>query len=249
MSANHYRFKCPVQRKAVPVEHCENIHARMMVHRRREELQDNPDHVRCGLAHLCYKCPFRHMISGKGAWHGPGGIPRIKELTDKVHTLPRETVEYALRHANPKPRDYGVFGLAPGALDAEFEAMTADARASGELSEIATGTTEPRDLDSFGYSLGHTEPQPKRQAKPAPRPEPELADDMLGAAIEKAARRENARQPQSAPESAKAVKPAPSTPAKKTPAQKRAQRPSGQQAKPKLTLAERAALMKKRSAP
>jgi hypothetical protein len=227
---NQYSFHCPVKGEAILLTHCEEVHSRSM----QGQPQKIEDKV-CALAHMCWMCPARNAFKVGGIWAKPGSKPRSEKPMETPAKLPRKLVVESLAHTTPLDSDYrraGLWGVDVGKYDDLFKKLQGSVMGEVLAAPTRTGglarkpTAEKRETTIEDALLGQSEN--------------ELADTVTALA-----KRDAAQKPQ---ERATATTPPVGTPSPKLPA-KPTQRASGASqgaTTPKLTLAERARLMKEK---
>lgn len=121
---NHYTFTCQVRGVDAPITHCEQVHSNSM--------QGNPhlnEDKMCAVAHLCWMCPFRNAVRVGGPWSKPGAKPVWQEPRETAAKLDKAITDYAIAHTRPRQEDYRRAGVSDvGCFDEQFKSLHAARR-------------------------------------------------------------------------------------------------------------------------
>lgn len=230
---NRYAFHCPVKGEGVGIEHCEAVHSKSM-QGKPHEIEDKV----CALAHQCWQCPFRNAVRVGGPWSHYDKKPYASTDPASPAKLPQDLVHYSLSHTPPRDSDYrrcGMWGDDVGMFKSVFDKLCAS------ISGTVSKSTRPSGGPPLQRKGSNKRPASNRTEKKI-----ETAADVIGqggqdmaAAISDLAKQERSAELQEQT----------STPDKQTErkAPQRSAKPASDAPK-KLSLAERAKLMKKRSA-
>ena len=189
-----------------------------------KSMQGNPQNIEdkiCALAHQCWMCPARNAFRVGGPWSHYDKKPHAAEPMNNPARLPKDLVTYSLSHTTPRDSDYrrcGMWGDEVRSHDDLFRSI-----------QVGSEHQAPA-----------ITPAPKRKSNNLADMVDE-SDSDLGAAVTELAKKER----QSASGSASKKKTTPDKQKTKSAPQRSAQRPAD--AKPKMSLAERAKMMKQKS--
>jgi hypothetical protein len=222
---NHYCFHCPIKQDDVKLSDCSEVHKLVM--------QGKPHEVEnklCAVAHQAFMCPVRYAFRVGGPWHKPDNRPNWSDPKDKADKLPKDIVSGAIFHTLPSDQMYRRAGL----YGDDVGMFTEFLRSLQEGGKIAP----PEDV-----VRKTSKPQPKSKTSVIDEIErPDYADAINKAIAKSKASEKPAEKPAEKPE-AKAAPP--TTKSKKT---RTTPKTTGSDSapKPKLSLAERAKLMKEK---
>lgn len=223
---NEYSFHCPVTGTGTLLTHCEQVHSKSTQGKAREI-----ENKVCALAHLCWQCPARNAFKVGGIWSKPGSKPRSETPMETPAKLPRKLIADALSHTTPKLQDYRQAGMKDsevGRYDELFKSLQATVVRQGDVISVKSTSTPRKQVKE------------KRPASMEDALEGQDRNDMADTVTELAKRdaKQRATVPSVSSSTDDAQKPV-SAPqrAKNSPAERPAR---------KLTLAERAKLMKER---
>lgn len=224
---NHYAFHCPVKGGATRLEHCEGVHSKAMQSKHRE-IEDKV----CALAHLCWMCPARNAFRVGGIWSHYDHKPRSEKEMATPAKLPRDLVAYALSHTTPSQSDYrrcGMYGDEVGMHDELFQSL--------QSSVAGKAPVQPSRNDGAARK---TKARKKTAADVVGKGQESMAEALTEAVraekkklSEASQKRENSAAARDTQERRKAP-------------QRSAQRAPEASTKPRLSLAERAKLMRQR---
>jgi hypothetical protein len=178
----------------------------------------------CAVAHQCWMCPARSAFRVGGPWSKPDKKPRWEEPRDQVAKLPKEILDHALRHTLPTSRDYMRAGIYEGTPY------------NDHLSNLQAGVASKPPLDELERQKNKSKAPPKSKAKRKPKSNADALDQVDTKSMSKAVTDAVADE--------KKPKAPPKKPAPKKPAPKTQPKSEGK----KLSLAERAKLMKAKRA-
>lgn len=216
---NHYKFKCPITQGEEFLEHCVEKHGKMMQGKHAEIIPDI-----CAVAHGCFMCPMRSAFRVGGPWQKPDSRPFWESPKENAAKLPKEILEHAIYHTLPSDMIYRKAGITEGQIYNEFlRSLQESGSYSVPRAEVKTKT--PRKMAGA-------------KKRPVVSAIDEIETDQMAQAVTDAVRASER------PESTRKTKTAPKTQKKpKTPTES-AESGSGK----KLTLAERARLMREKKA-
>ncbi|MDX5412880.1 MAG: hypothetical protein LPK02_07515 [Rhodobacterales bacterium] len=226
---NEYSFHCPVKGEATLLTHCEEVHS-LSTKGRPEKIEDKV----CALAHLCWMCPARNAFKVGGIWSKPGAKPRSDKPMETPAKLPPKLVTEALAHTTPLDSDYrraGMWGREVGKYDDLFKKLQGSVMGAVMAASTSRASTSMKKRNVTAEKADTIEAAILNQSNT------EMADTVTELAKRDAANK-RATAPASTPSTADTQKP-------KKPVQ-RSSEASGDVSKPRLTLAERARLMKER---
>ena len=225
--ANEYTFHCPIKKEGTTVSHCEQVH--------KNGTQGRPERTEdkiCALAHACFMCPFRNAVRVGGIWSKAENIPKADKPQEKPTKLPPQLVGYALAHTPPNRMDYrrvGLWGDDVGIHDELFRSFESMGHAFNRSSVVSQGS-------------GASKPEPK---EPAKKSLADIATDVneneMADAVTELARAERKQ----ASQKRKSVNKQSAQQKTKDRAEKRSHSVSDD-AKPRMSLAERAKMMKQK---
>ena len=138
---NHYKFHCPVAQSDELLSDCETRHGKMMQGKYREVEPEI-----CRVAHQCWMCPARSAFRASGGpWAQPANKPRWEEPRDTVAKLPAEITNHAFMHSLPHGMDYMRAGLSEGTQEYTQHLLNLQQRTAGSLpeSESPKAATKP----------------------------------------------------------------------------------------------------------
>lgn len=103
---NHYCFSCPIKQADVKLTDCAEVHQKVM--------QGKPQNVEekiCAVAHQAFMCPVRYAFRVGGPWHKPDQRPNWDAPREKADKLPKEIVSGAIYHTLPSTQMYRRAGM------------------------------------------------------------------------------------------------------------------------------------------
>lgn len=217
---NHYCFSCPIKQADVKLTDCAAVHQKVM--------QGKPQEVEekiCAVAHQAFMCPVRYAFRVGGPWHKPDQRPNWDAPREKADKLPKEIISGAIYHTLPSAQMYRRAGM--WGEEGLFDEFLGSLQEGGKISPP---------------------PAPKhanvvRDGKSKPKPGLEIENvDYAKAINEEVAKLKASEKPAEKPK----AKSAPATPESKKTRSTPRTTGAADVSKPKLSLAERAKLMKQR---